>query len=135
MAMQSIVFGVLLVALALFGYFGASQDSRSPTALIPLAVGVPVLICGLVALKEAYKKHAMHVAAGFGALGTFAAGGRGIPAAFKLLADDPQVNSRAVMMVLLMFVLCAVFLGLCVKSFIDARRRQRADVEYVNVKD
>jgi hypothetical protein len=129
MAMQSIVFGVLLVALALFGYLGAGEESRSPTALIPLVVGVPLLLCGLVALKEAYRKHAMHVAAGFSALGALAAGGRGIPGAFKLLADEPQVNSRAVMMILLMFVLCAVFLGLCVKSFVDARRRQRVDAK------
>jgi hypothetical protein len=74
---------------------------------------------------EEHRKNAMHVAAAFAALGTLAAGGRGIPAALKWVAGAPDVNPRAVVLILIMFALCATFLGLCVKSFIDARRRQR----------
>lgn len=126
MAVQSMVFGVLLSLLAVFGYLGAEEESRSLTALIPLAVGVPLLICGLAALKEAYRKHAMHIAAAFGMLGMLAAGGRGIPGLAKLFSGDETVNGRAVAMILIMFVLCGVYVGLCVKSFVDARRRQKA---------
>ena len=91
MAIYSIVFGILLVALAAFGYLGSPAESRSPTALIPLGAGIPLLLCGLVALNERYRKHAMHVAAGFALLGTVAAGGRGIPGLIKLLS----VSSRS----------------------------------------
>jgi hypothetical protein len=126
MAIQSLFFGALLTALAAFGYYGAAEGSRSLTALIPLAVGVPLLICGLVAFNERYRMHAMHVAACFGLLGMLAAGGRGIPGLIKLMSAESAVNPRAVTMVLIMFALCTAFLILCVKSFIDARRRQRA---------
>ncbi len=126
MAIQSLVFGALLAVLAAFGYFGAEEGSRSLTALIPLVVGVPLLVCGLVALNERYRMHAMHVAACFGVLGMLAAGGRGIPGLIKLMSGESAVNARAVTMILIMFGLCAAFVILCVKSFIDARRRQRA---------
>ena len=128
MAVQSLAFGGLLSLLAVWGYIGAEAEARSATALIPLAVGVPLLVCGLAAMKEAYRMHAMHIAATFGLLGTLAAGGRGIPGLIKLLSGDETVNGRAVTMVLIMFLLCGVFLILCIKSFIDARRRQKVAV-------
>ncbi len=127
MAISTLVFGLLLAALAAYGYFAADPESRSLTALIPLAVGLPLIICGAVALKELYRKHAMHVAAGVAALGTLASGGHGLRGLIKLTTSESAVNSRALTMVLVMFGLCAVFLALCVKSFIDARRRQRAE--------
>jgi hypothetical protein len=120
----TIVFGVLLLGLAAYGYLGADPDQRSFTALIPAAVGLPLLVCGLLALKDSLRKAAMHVAVVFGLLGALAAGARGLPRIDTLLADDPQGNPRAVVMVLIMFALCTVFVVLCVKSFIDARRRQ-----------
>ena len=127
MAVQSLVFGLLLTGLAAFGYLGAAEESPSRTALIPLAVGLPLLLCGLVGMNERYRKHAMHLAAGFAAVGTLASGGRGIQSLLKLLSGGSEVNSRAVTLVLIMFLLCAIVLGLCVKSFVDARRRQQAE--------
>ena len=126
MAKISILFGVLLCALAAWGYWGGDPETRSPTALIPAAVGVPLLLCGFFALKEAYRKHAMHIAAVFGLLGTLAAGGRGLPKIGVLFAEGGEGNKRAVGMVLLMFLLSAFFLGLCIKSFIEARRARQS---------
>ena len=54
-----IVFGLLLVLLGLFAYFIlADPDQRSVTALIPAMAGVPILICGLIGVVPAARKHA-----------------------------------------------------------------------------
>jgi hypothetical protein len=120
----TITFGALLLGLAAYGYLGADPDHRSPTALIPAAVGLPLVLCGVLAFKDSLRKMAMHVAVVFGLLGALAAGGRGLPKLGTLLSDSPDGNQRAVALVLTMFGLCTVFVVLCVKSFIDARRRR-----------
>ncbi|MFT7644117.1 MAG: putative membrane protein [Pirellulaceae bacterium] len=122
----TIVFGVVLVGLGALGYFGGDPEHRSPTAWIPAFVGIPLIICGLLALKESMLKHAMHGAAVFGLLGALAAGGRGLTKIGTLFSDDPDVNKRATVMVLLMFVICTAFIVLCIKSFRDARKRREA---------
>ena len=110
--------------MAAYGYLGADADHRSLTAWIPAAVGLPLVICGLLALKDSLRMAVMHVAVVFALLGALAAGVRGLPRIGSLFADDPSGNQRAVVMVLVMFVLCTVFLVLSIKSFIDARRRR-----------
>jgi O-antigen/teichoic acid export membrane protein len=123
MADTSIVFGILLSILGLWTYIGAPAEHRSPTALIPTGVGVILVILGAVAKKEAYRKHAMHAAAVVGVLGFLAAAGR----FFAVLFTSGDVATTAGMSTVTMAVLCAVFVALCVKSFIDARRRRKAD--------
>ena len=71
----------------------------------------------------------MHVAAAVGLIGVLAAGGRGAMKIGALFSADPSVNKRPIVMVLLMAVVCLLFLVFCVKSFIDARRRQAAERE------
>ena len=100
----------------------APAEHRSPTALIPTAVGVILVILGAIARKEAYRKHAMHAAAVVGVLGFLAAAGR----FFAVLLTGGNVATTAGMSTATMAVLCGVFVALCVKSFIDARRRRKA---------
>lgn len=127
----TIVFGLLLIALGAYGYFGAPAEpdgKTSVTALIPAFVGGPLLLCGLVALAGGkVRMHAMHVAAMLGVLGTLAAGGRGLSKIGALLSDDPDLNRRAVYMVLAMAAICLVFTILCVQSFISARKAREAN--------
>jgi uncharacterized membrane protein len=113
MAPVAIGFGVLLILVGLAGYFGTGTESV--TALIPAFVGLPLLLLGLLALKESLRKHAMHAAAAVGLLGFLASAGR-------LLWTRFAGTTAAVLSQASMAVLCAVFVGLCVKSFIDARR-------------
>ena len=118
MSSTTIVFGVLLTLLGLAAYFltGAS----SPTALIPAIFGVLLLLLGFVARSEPARKHAMHAAATVALLGC---GG----ALFSLMRTP--VGPRSLMAVFsqaAMLVLTAVFVGLCVKSFIDVRRERAA---------
>jgi hypothetical protein len=121
MPVVSIVTGMLLIALGVWGYTAAQKPSV--TALIPALVGVLIAGAGAVALKESLLKHAMHAAAGIGLLGFLAAASRFVPKVAReglQLADLPTVTTGC------MTLLCGVFVGLCVNSFIQARRRRAA---------
>jgi len=122
----TILTALVLTALGLFGYFGSAEASPSKTALIPAAFGLVLLVAGVVALRDQLRKHAMHVAAAVGLIGLLAAGGRGATKIGLLFSDDPMANKRPIVMILMMAAVCLVFVALCIKSFIDARRRQAA---------
>lgn len=122
----TIGFGAVLCAIGLWGYLGAEPDKQSFTALIPAFFGAGLILCGALAMKASLLKHAMHAAAGIGLLGFIAAAGRGLPSLGKAISDDPEQN-RAPRLILLMAVVCLAFVATCVWSFIQARRRRRAE--------
>ena len=121
MPIVSIVMGALLVGLGVYGY--TASDTKSITALIPAFVGGPLVLCGLVALKESLLKHAMHAAAMLGVIGFLLAAGRLGMLAAKGTLDLTQLGGQSLAG---MAGLCALFVALCVKSFIDARKRRQA---------
>jgi uncharacterized membrane protein len=124
MARTAWVTGILLCILAAIGY-GLAPAPRSPTALIPMFVGLPILISGVLAQNPARRKTAMHIAAGIGMLGLLASAGRAIPTWLKLVRGE-EVNLLALSMVTAMAVVCAGFVVRCVQSFIAARRARNA---------
>ena len=120
MANPAIVFGLLLAILGAWGFFGTGM--QHPTALIPAGVGLALIVLGAVATRwEGARKHAMHAAAAVGLLGFLAGAGRFL---YELSAGM-NVTGTAGLSTLTMAVLCGTFVGLCVKSFIDARKRRR----------
>ena len=112
MAPLAIVFGLLLTVLGGGMCFYTSQF----TAMIPAFFGIPLIVLGLVARNEKARMHAMHGAALIGLVG-FA-----MPAfmVIKGLATGDDFGLAKAEQAA-MAVLCVIFLGLCVKSFIDAR--------------
>lgn len=122
MANITIVFGLLLILLGPVGYFGSGSATPSLTAFIPSAVGLLLLICGLLAKKDNLRKHAMHAAAMFGTLGFLG----GVGNIIRVLAAGEIKLPLAFAMTVAMTVLCAIFVGLCVRSFIQARRAREA---------
>ena len=118
----TVVVGVILCAIGLFGYFGSASDNPSPTALIPAGFGVVMIVLGIVAHRESARKHAMHAAATLALIGFLLAGGRGFMK-LGLAASDDLTISRPVRLVILMALVCLIYLVLCVRSFIAARRR------------
>ena len=111
----TIIFGLLLVATGLAGYFGT--DTKSLTALIPSAIGIILLLCGFLAVNEMCRMVAMHIAVLvglFGALGL-------IP---QLMKENQPTAALASKITTL--ILCVVFVGLCIRSFIQARRAREA---------
>ena len=123
MPIVSIVMGALLVGLGVYGYTAAEPDKQSVTALIPTFLGGPLILCGLIALKESLLKHAMHAAAMLGVLGLLAGVANFVRVAAK---DELGKNPLGTQSTVAMAVLCAIFVALCVKSFIDARKRRQA---------
>ncbi|MEZ5364390.1 MAG: hypothetical protein R2748_19155 [Bryobacterales bacterium] len=122
MAKTAMLFGVLLILLGLVGWVGSGMES--PTALIPAVFGLLLLIAGAVALNESRRKHAMHAAAMVGLLGFGPASGLlQLPA---LLGGAEVARPAAVASKSAMAVLSAIFVALCVRSFIAARRARTA---------
>ncbi len=119
MAGISMIFGVLLVALGLGGYYGTSQASW--TALFPAAFGLAIFVLGVAALKDSFRKHAMHAAALLGLVG-FAATILGLIDFLQLVFGHPDLLAKSAMA-----VLCGVYVVLAVKSFIDARRKKKPE--------
>jgi len=131
----TIVFGTLLMLLGTGTFFftGASKDQL--TALIPAIFGLLLGVCGLLARKDYLRKHVMHAAVLLGVVGVILPAIRAVPKLPTLLETGKVEVERdgvtkdlkhAVIEQLIMAGLCAVFTGLCVKSFIDARRARQA---------
>lgn len=114
----AILFGRLLILLGIIGYgYGIYSDNASLTALIPAIFGLLLMALGHISnAKENLRKHLMHVAVLIGLIGFIVPLIRIVP---KL--GDFQLTFAAAMLIS-MSVLCLVFVILCVKSFIDARR-------------
>lgn len=111
------VFAFIFVALGVGAYL--LTGAHSPTALIPAALGLLLAIAGGFSLKSL--KHGGHAAATIGLLGFLGS----VPGLLKLpalLSGAPLERPAAVATQSIMAVLCLVFVALCVKSFIDARR-------------
>ncbi len=118
MPIVSILFGGLLIALGAWGY----HETAAKTSLIPAGVGGILVLLGLLGLVERFLKHAMHAAAMVGLLGCIAAASRFVPKLVKGI----DFNDKATIATGGMTLLCAVFVALCVASFIRVRRRRRA---------
>jgi peptidoglycan/LPS O-acetylase OafA/YrhL len=116
----TIVVGLILIGLGLYGYFGTGTTSI--TALIPAFVGTPILLLGALALKDSMRKHAMHAAVMLGLLGFLGAVGN----VARVLAKGGEIIPTAMTMTCSMGVVCAVFVALCVRSFIQARKARKA---------
>jgi uncharacterized membrane protein len=118
-------FGVVLIVVGIVGF--VATGSTHPTSLIPCWFGLVLVICGALARTEDTKKRmiAMHIAVTVGLLGFV------FPAVMAIkdvvqahgapLAHPAAVEEQAVMA-----VVCLIFVVLCVRSFIAARRGRLA---------
>ena len=114
MPSTTIVIGMLLTLLGVGGYVLAG--GVSVTALIPAFFGLPLMLLGFLARSEPIRRHAMHAAAALALLGWAGA-------VFSLMRTPTGPRSAvAVFSQGAMVLLTAVFVALCVRSFIAARR-------------
>jgi hypothetical protein len=125
MAKLTIGCGVLLILLGIVGF--VSTGSAHPTALIPGVFGLLLAVFGTLAKTEDSKKRMlwMHIAVTIGLLGfLFTIPGlidvirmaRGIAVRRPAAAEEQAI----------MWVICGIFVALCVRSFINARRSRLA---------
>ncbi|MGD0836258.1 MAG: hypothetical protein ABSB49_06405 [Polyangia bacterium] len=122
MTRLTIGFGLALVALGIAGYFGTG--AVHPTALIPAAVGLVLVVFGILARNPKVRMHAMHGAAAtalIGFIGSVAGVGQLLRMATgKAIKHPPAAIARSVMA-----ILCLAFIALAVRSFVAARRARR----------
>lgn len=111
----TITFGIILILQGIITFF--VSESQSFTALIPALFGALLVIAGFLAKKPDLRKHAMHAAAAVGLLGVLGSLGMAVPK----LARGAEMN-LALGSQLVMGILLVIFVGLCVRSFIAARR-------------
>jgi hypothetical protein len=129
MAIPTLVIAILLILVGAGGYVMGHPDPGashvSYTALIPAAVGVVLGLLGAIALCEKARMHAMHAAA---MVGLLAAVGDGMQL-IKTLGNTttaPDVRQLKIISMSATLILCVVFLVLCVRSFIQARKNRLA---------
>ncbi|MGI9035635.1 MAG: hypothetical protein ACR2GD_06310 [Pyrinomonadaceae bacterium] len=142
MPSASIVSGVLLILLGIFGYvFSLIDNHASLTALIPAAFGLLLVIFGWLAKsKENLRKHLMHAAVLVALVGFVIPAARVLSNLISVLsmtspaltssesagigATGGKIISLAILSQIIMALICLVFVILSVKSFVDARRNR-----------
>src|SRR4029079_19103773 len=122
-ASTTTVFGLLLIVLGLAGYFGSGR--QSPTALIPALFGLLFVLLGAMARNARLRMHAMHGAALLSLIG-FAATVPGVVKLVRWAGGTAPARPAAVISQSVMAGLMLVFLVLCVRSFVAARRARAA---------
>ncbi|MBV9215930.1 MAG: hypothetical protein JO053_07105 [Acidobacteria bacterium] len=123
MPVTAIWFGRLLVVVGIVGYaYGLYNGAASPTALIPAAFGILLMILGHVAAaKGSLRMHLMHAAVLVALLGFVLSAGR-----LAMKARELTIGA-ALFSQLAMAILCLLFVILAVRSFIAARRELSAE--------
>jgi hypothetical protein len=119
-------FGILL-ALIGFGAFFWTGGTH-PTALIPALIGMLLVILGRIAKTEDVKKRmiAMHIAVTVALLG-FLGTANGFFQTLQILAGKTFDHPVAVIEKGGTFLVCFVYVVLCVRSFIAARKARTAE--------
>ena len=120
MPLITIVCGVILIIIGFIGYiYGMTNGNASLTALIPALFGLILAALGAAAqTKEDLRKHLMHAAVTVGLIGFLMTAGRLVMRLSQLTLNAATIAQLA------MAVVCLIFVLLCIKSFVDARRNK-----------
>jgi hypothetical protein len=125
MAKVTLVFAALLIALGLVGYIGTG--SAHPTALIPMWFGLAMGLFGFLALSpsESRRKLFMHINVTIGLLGLIGAAVEAIRGYATARSAGMEPDMAALASKLTMAVLLLIYVNLCIRSFIEARRARK----------
>jgi hypothetical protein len=121
MAKLTIMFGAVLILLGLFSFVVTGH--HAPTSLIPAFVGLILAILGFLASTDDAKKRMlyMHIAVTIGLLG-FLGTAKSIVDYIEMVQGRQFARPVAVEEKAAMAGVLLVFVILCVRSFINARR-------------
>lgn len=122
MAKLTLIFAGVLIVLGAAVFF--ATGSQAPTALIPAYFGTLLGILGLLANTENSKRRMvfMHIAVTVGLIGFIFPGARAAGDLITLMRGGNVLRPVAMQEELAMAAICLVFVLLCVRSFIAARR-------------
>jgi hypothetical protein len=124
-AKVTIVFAALLIALGLAGYLGTG--ALHPTALIPTWFGLALALFGFLAISpnEGRRKLFMHVNVTIGLLGFLGAAIEACRGYMSATSAGVAPDQIALASKLTMAGLMLVYVIMCVRSFISARRSRK----------
>ena len=122
MAKLTIIFGILLIALGLIGFIGTG--SIHYTALIPAWFGIALGLLGFLSISpsEARRKLFAHINVTIGLLGFLGGAIEAIRGYLHAKSAGDAPDAIALASKLTMTGLLLVYVILCVRSFINARR-------------
>lgn len=122
MAKVTLVFAVLLIALGLIGFLGTG--SQHATALIPTWFGLALGIFGLLAMSpsEGRRKLFMHINVTIGLLGFLGGAVEAVRGYVHAQSAGLPPDQIALAAKVTMSGLLLIYVILCVRSFISARR-------------
>jgi hypothetical protein len=121
MAKVTLVFAALFIVLGLVGFI--STGSQHYTALIPAGLGLLLGIFGSLSFSPdaGKRKLFMHINVTLGLLG-FLGTVMGLIQWFQMLGGAVVKNPPATESKAIMALLCLIYVALCVRSFIAARK-------------
>lgn len=125
MAKVTLLFAIALIVLGLVGYFGTG--SQHATALIPTWWGLALGLFGFLAMSpsEARRKLFMHINVTIGLLGFLGATVEAIRGYVHATSLGHEPDRIALASKVTMASLLLVYVILCVRSFINARRARK----------
>jgi hypothetical protein len=125
LAKATLFFAVALIALGLAGYLGTG--SQHPTALIPTWFGLALGLFGLLAISpsESRRKLFMHINVTIGLLGFLGATAEAVRGYVRARSAGLEPDQIALASKTTMGGLMLLYVVLCVRSFINARRLRK----------
>lgn len=125
LAKLTLVVALILIVLGVIVF--VATGSHAPTALIPAYFGIVLGICGVLANTWDSKRRMlfMHIAVTIGLVGAIFPGWRAVGDLITRMHGQAVLRPVAMEEELAMAVICLVYVLLCVRSFIAARRERR----------
>jgi hypothetical protein len=124
MAKLTLIFALILIVLGVAVF--VATGSHAPTALIPAYFGILLGILGLLANTPNSKRRMlfMHIAVTVGLIGFVFPGWRGVSDLVSQMHGQIVLRPTAMKEELAMAAICLVYVLLCVRSFVAARRER-----------
>jgi hypothetical protein len=124
MAKLTLIFALILIVLGVAVFI--ATGSHAPTALIPAYFGILLGILGLLANTPNSKRRMlfMHIAVTVGLIGFVFPGWRGVSDLVSQMHGQIVLRPTAMKEELAMAAICLVYVLLCVRSFVAARRER-----------
>lgn len=107
--------GGLLIVVGVIAY--VVTDMASVTALIPAILGLAILVCGLLAGRDALHRHAIHAALVLALLGVLGS----LPMVIDLVTGSAERPAAAIASTITA-VACLLYVVAGVRSFVAARQ-------------
>ena len=126
MAKLTLIVALILIILGAAVFI--ATGSHAPTALIPAYFGILLGVLGLLANTPETRRRMifMHIAVTVGLIGFIFPGWRGVGDLMTQMHGGTVLRPAAMKEELAMAAICLVYVLLCVRSFIAARRSRVA---------